>query len=502
MLQVDKRTYVRYNEPMMKERIADLVDAPAGVLDQRVRDLELQRRRLEAELAETIAVAEARQIHLVDGHRSMKGYLRAACNWSNGEVARLRSSARVVDAHDSVGEAWHSGRVGGVQVAELAKVHANRRVADRFAAFVPILLEQAETLRFEDFKLVVQHFVNLADADGAHDDRDAIDQRTARAVHVDGRLDLRVSGGDRLATAEFLEILDRFTEREFQQDLAIRRSALANDPDAPIPEPRTKRQIRFDAVVAMARSAAAHDGVASRAEPLVSVVVDQRTMSWVIAHSGLGSARSLTGDSIDPFTGLPQPADLLDDLLGDPASFLDRRCQTENGVPLRPVDVLRAALSGHTRRVVLGARRVPVDMGRSVRVFTGAARDAATLLVDTCDHPGCDVPAAWCQVDHSTEWADSGETNQANAGIECGFHNRDKHRKRRRTRRSVDGRMHTFRADGTIMLPVGCRPPRFDDADEDDQRLDLDDVTPEQEQALAEAARARLALLGITSPAR
>ena len=62
--------------------------------------------------------------------------------------------------------------------------------------------------------------------------------------------------------------------------------------------------------------------------------------------------------------------------------------------------------------------------------------------------------------------------------------------------------MHTFRSDGTIMLPVGCRPPRFDDADEDEQRLDLDDVTPEQEQALAEAARARLALLGITSPAR
>jgi len=486
-------------KPMMRERIASLVDAPAGTLDQRIRDLELQRRRLEAELAETIAVAESRQIHLVDGHRSMKGYLRATCNWSSGEVARLRSSARVIDAHESIGEAWHSGSLGGLQVAELAKVHGNRRVADRFATFVPMLVEQAETLRLEDFRVVVQHFVNLADADGAHDDRDAIELRTARAVHVDGQLDLRVAGGDRLTTAEFLEILDRFSEREFQKDLAVRRHALANDPDAPVPESRTTRQIRFDAVIAMARSAAAHDGVASRAEPLVSVMVDQRTMSWVIAHSGLGSATSLAGDSIDPFTGLPQPADLLDDLLGDPASFVDRRCQTENGVLLRPVDVLRAALSGHMRRVVLGARSVPVDMGRSVRVFTGAARQAATLLVDTCDHPGCDVPTAWCEVDHSTEWADLGETNQVNAGIECGFHNRDKHRRRRRTRRSVDGRMYTFRADGTIMLPVGCRPPRFDDADEDDQRLDLDDLTPEQEQTLTEAARARVALLGVDS---
>ena len=171
-------------------------------------------------------------------------------------------------------------------------------------------------------------------------------------------------------------------------------------------------------------------------------------------------------------------------------------------MPLRPVDVLRAALSGHVRRVVLGARCVPIDMGRSVRVFAGAARDAASLLVDMCDHPGCDVPTAWCQVDHSTEWSELGETNQANAGIECGFHNRDKHRRRRRTRRSVDGRMHTFRDDGTIMLPVGCRPPRFDDADEDDQRLDLDELTPEEDRTLVEAARARLALIGIDSLAR
>ena len=112
------------------------------------------------------------------------------------------------------------------------------------------------------------------------------------------------------------------------------------------------------------------------------------------------------------------------------------------------------------------------------------------------------MPATWCQVDHSTEWADSGETNQVNAGIECGFHKWDKHRKRRRTRRSTDGLMYTFRADGTFMLPVGCRPPQFDDADEDDQRLDLDDGTPEQEQTLPEAARARAALLGIVPIAR
>jgi hypothetical protein len=125
--------------------------------------------------------------------------------------------------------------------------------------------------------------------------------------------------------------------------------------------------------------------------------------------------------------------------------------------------VLRAALAGHIRRAVLGADSVPVNLGRASRVFTGAAREAAKLLAIQCDHPGCGLPAEWCQVDHSTEWHDDGRTDQDNAGVECGGHNRFKHRKRWRTKRDVDGRRHTIRADGTILLPVGARPPMFPD---------------------------------------
>ncbi|MEL6892845.1 MAG: HNH endonuclease signature motif containing protein, partial [Actinomycetota bacterium] len=228
------------------------------------------------------------------------------------------------------------------------------------------------------------------------------------------------------------------------------------------------------------------------------LLVYQHTMSRVIAHAGLGSATSLTGNSIDPFTGLPMANDALEDLLGEPGDFLERRCETDTGVPLRPTDVLRSLLSGRLRRVVLGAERQVVDLGRSSRVFTGAARDAATLLAITCDHPGCDVPADWCQVDHSTEWHELGPTDQANAGVECRHHNVDKHRRRRRTRRAGDGRMYTFRPDGTIMLPVGCRPPRFDpDGDDPDDHHDgatNGDPTEADVRYLADMARARLAV--------
>ena len=81
------------------------------------------------------------------------------------------------------------------------------------------------------------------------------------------------------------------------------------------------------------------------------------------------------------------------------------------------------------------------------------------LLATTCSHPGCRIPARFCQVDHIDEWANGGRTDQRNAAIECGGHNRFKHRQRWTTRRDKRGRIYTLRSDGTIVLPVGERPP-------------------------------------------
>ena len=152
--------------------------------------------------------------------------------------------------------------------------------------------------------------------------------------------------------------------------------------------------------------------------------------------------------------------------MSDPTSILDRRCETDTGVPVHPHDVLRAALSGHVRRVVVDSVGTVIDMGRKSRVYTGSARDAAKLLVTRCQHPGCRMPTRWSQVDHSDEWvADNGETTQANSGIECGPHNIEKHRQRWRTRTATNGTTYTIRQDGTIMLPVGARTPEFAEPD-------------------------------------
>jgi len=68
-----------------------------------------------------------------------------------------------------------------------------------------------------------------------------------------------------------------------------------------------------------------------------------------------------------------------------------------------------------------------------------------------------------CEVDHNTPWSAGGRTDQDNSYIECGTHNRFKHRAGWTTRRDELGRTFHIDADGTIVLPVGERPPDLTD---------------------------------------
>ena len=92
---------------------------------------------------------------------------------------------------------------------------------------------------------------------------------------------------------------------------------------------------------------------------------------------------------------------------------------------------------------------------------------AARLLTSTCEHPGCELPAHQCDVDHIEPAAEGGPTDQANAAIECSAHNRLKHQRRWRTARGPNRKLVTYRADGTAMLAVGERPPDPTDAQRD-----------------------------------
>ncbi|MFN3258078.1 MAG: DUF222 domain-containing protein [Ilumatobacter sp.] len=447
---------------MFSECVEELVGSSDADLHERIGALELQRRRIEAELAAAIAVADARQLNQIDAHRSMRNYLKATCNWSNHEVGRWRSAAAVFDALPGVGDAWIGGRIGSPQVAALGRAYGNRRIRDALTALSSKLVEYAEALSFDDFTTAIGHFVRLADDDGSHDARDdAMQHRRARVDDNGGALDMSVFGGDGLTAAEMIAIHRRFCDREYQADVAARR-ALHGDEAGEHELARTPAQRAFDATVAIFRLAAdaASTGTSAGApaSTVVNILIDQRAFARMQAGTGLAPT-TLDGQAIDPFTGLAAPDELLCDLAGDVERLESVRCETDGGVPLHPHDVLRATLAGHIRRVVLDESGRVVDLGRTQRLYTGAAREAALLLLRRCEHPGCDLPAGFCEVDHNLEWVDGGPTDQANAGVLCGGHNTAKHRHRWRRRRSRRGRSYTVRADGTIMLPVGVTRP-------------------------------------------
>ncbi|MFI9487646.1 DUF222 domain-containing protein [Promicromonospora sp. NPDC052451] len=74
-------------------------------------------------------------------------------------------------------------------------------------------------------------------------------------------------------------------------------------------------------------------------------------------------------------------------------------------------------------RVVFGPDSAAVDVGRSRRTVSGQLRRAVIARDQHCVYPGCDQPAARCEVHHAvTHWADGGSTSLANSALLCWHH--------------------------------------------------------------------------------
>ena len=423
--------------------VGSLDDLSDDELTQRFRALELQMRAAEAELAAITAEVDRRVSWQVDGHRSIKGWLKANANWSNEQDGRRRRMARLVDTIPDAGTALSGGHIGVAQADELARLRANPRCGDRLADDAELLLEHAEQLSYEEFRVCTRRWELLADVDGAHRDRDRnVEQRTALVTELNGAVHVSASGGSALQAAELEAIFQRFVEREFERDVAARTEMYG--PDAPAALlPRTDAQRRFDAAVEIFRAAdRAGVGSGKPSEVTINVLVDQLSFELSLHHQGL----------------IPEPTDVVE------PELRDRRCQTDTGIPLTPIDITQAALHCHVRRVVMNPAGVVTDLGRRQRLFTGGARDAAKLMATRCEHLGCNVSVTATEVDHAAEWVrHNGHTAPDNATNTCRTHNRAKHRLGITVSRSRDGYLVHRRRDGSVIAPVGRRPPPDDE---------------------------------------
>ncbi len=74
-------------------------------------------------------------------------------------------------------------------------------------------------------------------------------------------------------------------------------------------------------------------------------------------------------------------------------------------------------------RIVLSAEGLPLDVGRTERLFTAAQRRAIVVRDRHCAWNGCEVPAAYCEAHHIRWWdRDDGETSVENGMLLCSHH--------------------------------------------------------------------------------
>jgi len=345
--------------------------------------------RLAATSARTMAEVEARGVWALDGSRNCAAWLarhrraeRARC-WG---LVRLGRALRTMDATDA---ALSAGRIGVEHARELARC---RRVApEDFDGYEPTLVHHAETLTWREFLAVCAAWRDAVDPDDAERAADRVQRRRHLVLHrrPDGSLSIQSGSLDPVGGEAFLSELEAIERELFDEDLAAAKEEHGDD--VPLSKlARSPTQRRADALVEMAHRSRTAPADGQRPEPLVSVYVGYDTVAG-------------------------------------------RLCELASGTPITAKQLLPIFTRADIERAVFAPGNRVIEVGLRSRFFTGGLRRGIELRDRHCQHPGCDVPAARCHVDHIVDHGRGGYTTQDNGRLLCAAHNLARNRRRRGT---------------------------------------------------------------------
>lgn len=108
-------------------------------------------------------------------------------------------------------------------------------------------------------------------------------------------------------------------------------------------------------------------------------------------------------------------------------TFAGRLCELSTGTVISPGQILPLLTRADVERAVFDGPERIIELGQRTRFFTGGLRRCVEVLHRYCTHPGCDVPAEECEIDHVIEYEDGGLTVQENGKPRCTPHNVWKH---------------------------------------------------------------------------
>jgi hypothetical protein len=117
----------------------------------------------------------------------------------------------------------------------------------------------------------------------------------------------------------------------------------------------------------------------------------------------------------------------------------DARCELRDYGPIGRAVMERLACDARVARIVMAGKSRVLDLGRSTSVVSPALRKAVKLRDRHCQHPGCRVPAKWCDVHHIVHWTKGGPTDLDNLVLLCRRHHVEHHEGEWRIERAPDG---------------------------------------------------------------
>lgn len=105
----------------------------------------------------------------------------------------------------------------------------------------------------------------------------------------------------------------------------------------------------------------------------------------------------------------------------------------------------RLACTAKIIPAVLGGESLPLDLGRSRRLFNAIQRRAMAVRDKTCRAEGCDVPASWCEAHHLRPWQHGGRTDLDDGALLCSHHHHRAHDTGYRSERLPSGDLRFHR---------------------------------------------------------
>lgn len=213
---------------------------------------------------------------------------------------------------------------------------------------------------------------------------------------------------------------------------AVLRTAIDSVGQAPDDE-RTKAQADADALVALAeRAMSGTAGIRARrtseagallpdtaqdaADARVSGVSNRPTVSVLVPAETFAELRAAQQRREVEAEGAGEAAGAGAYRPVEPATL-------EDGTPLAMSQLARVLCDSEVGRIVMSASGIPLDLGRTERLYTGQQRRAVVVRDRQCAWNGCEVPAAYCEVHHIRWWdRDRGPTSIENGVLLCSHH--------------------------------------------------------------------------------